>query len=270
MNHPDPALLVAYLDGTVFHRDSTAIAGHLEICAECTSLLADMREKRAAEQASRTSRSRIMIAAAVGVLAVVGYGVWSLMPHPTSEPAGEQATPVRQALAPDRVETPPPAPAAPAPAAAATAAVASAKPSPPTRRESPRSRVRAVAKPVAKPAAKPATKPAAKPAVPRLMWRTRDSVVESSNDGGATWVAEHTADRTIRASAFLNADVAWVVGDNGLILRRTKNGWFGASAPADGNITAVKASSPSRATVTLEDGRAFSTANGGVTWSPAP
>ena len=81
------------------------------------------------------------------------------------------------------------------------------------------------------------------------------------------WVTEHTADRTIRASAFVDANVAWVVGDSGLILRRTTNGWFGASPPADGSIIAVNASSPSRATVTLEDGRVFSTANGGVTWS---
>lgn len=103
-----------------------------------------------------------------------------------------------------------------------------------------------------------------------MQWRTRDLVVESSTDGGTTWVTEHTADRPIRASAFVNADVAWIVGDSGLVLRRTKNGWFGASPPANGNITAVKASSPSRATVTLEDGRVFTTANGGVSWIPAP
>jgi len=102
------------------------------------------------------------------------------------------------------------------------------------------------------------------------MWRTREQVVESSSDGGTTWTTDHTADRPIRASVFVDANVAWVVGDNGLILRRTQNGWFGASAPAEGNITAVKASSPSRATVTIEDGRVFTTANGGVTWSSAP
>jgi len=61
-----------------------------------------------------------------------------------------------------------------------------------------------------------------------------------------------------------------VVGDNGLVLRRTKNGWFGASAPTEGNITAVKASSPNRAIVTLEDGRGFTTTNGGGTWSSSP
>jgi photosystem II stability/assembly factor-like uncharacterized protein len=75
------------------------------------------------------------------------------------------------------------------------------------------------------------------------------------------------ADRPIRAGAFVNADVAWIVGENGLILRRTKNGWFGASPPAEGHIAAVRATSPSKATVTLEDGRVFTTQNGGVTWS---
>jgi photosystem II stability/assembly factor-like uncharacterized protein len=102
------------------------------------------------------------------------------------------------------------------------------------------------------------------------MRRVRDLVVESSTDGGTTWVTEYTADQPIRGSAFVDADVAWIVGDSGLILRRTKNGWFGATPPAEGNLTAVKASSPSRATVTLEDGRVFSTVNGGVTWTAAP
>jgi len=102
------------------------------------------------------------------------------------------------------------------------------------------------------------------------MWRTREQLVESSTDGGMTWTTDHTADRPIRAGVFVNENVAWVVGDGGLILRRTQNGWFGASAPAEGNITAVKASSPSRATVTFDDGREFTTANGGVTWMLAP
>jgi hypothetical protein len=89
----------------------------------------------------------------------------------------------------------------------------------------------------------------------RVIWRVRDLVIEHSTDGGATWVTEHTAARPIRAGALVNANVAWLVGENGLVLRRTINGWFGASPPADEHITAVRASSPSKATVTLEDGR---------------
>jgi len=237
---PDPALLVAYLDKTLFYRDATAIDRHLETCTECPALLASMRERREAEQASKTSRMRLTIAAAIASVLILGGGLWVLRP-----PTGGQARQTESA----RGEVPPPAPAT---NATALAAPLPSAPAPPSRADAPRQ-----------------PEPAA-PAAPRVMWRTRDQIVESSSDGGATWTTEHTADRPIRASVFVNADVAWVVGDNGLVLRRTKNGWFGASAPAEANITAVKASSPSRATVTLEDGRVFTTANGGVTWSAAP
>jgi hypothetical protein len=37
-------------------------------------------------------------------------------------------------------------------------------------------------------------------------------------------------------------------------------------APAEGNIKTIRASSTSKATVTFEDGRVFTTENGGVTW----
>ena len=99
------------------------------------------------------------------------------------------------------------------------------------------------------------------------MWRVRDRAIEQSTDGGATWLTDYTADRNIRASAFVSGDVGWIVGENGLILRRTKNGWFGATPPAEATIIAVRASSPSKATVTLDDGRVFTTVNGGVTWT---
>lgn len=59
----------------------------------------------------------------------------------------------------------------------------------------------------------------------RVMWRVRDLVIEYSTDGGTTWVTEHTDDRPIGAGAFVNANVAWLVGENGLVLRRTINGW---------------------------------------------
>ena len=78
---------------------------------------------------------------------------------------------------------------------------------------------------------------------------------------------EYTTDRSVRAGVFVSADAAWLVGDNGLVLRRTKNGWFGTTPPAEGNIKGIRASSTSKATVTFEDGRVFTTENGGVTWS---
>jgi type IV secretory pathway VirB10-like protein len=253
---PEPALLVAYLDRTLFYRDATAIDRHLETCSECSALLAAMRERRAAEQASKASRTRMMIVAAVVLVSLMGYGLWTVRPQSAGEPV--------------RDTEPPRSDSAPPPPSTRTTTADSRPPSPPSKSE---------AKTTQPPAAKPVPqvreetrrpRPSAVAPPPHVMWRTRDQIVESSNDGGATWTTEHTADRPIRASVFVNDEVAWVVGDNGLVLRRTKNGWFGASAPADGNVTAVKASSPSRATVTLEDGRVFTTANGGVTWSSAP
>jgi hypothetical protein len=255
---PDPALLVAYLDKTLFYRDATAIDRHLETCTECPALLASMRERREAEQASKTSRMRLTIAAAIASVLILGGGLWVLRP-----PTSGQARQTESA----RGEVPPPAPATNATALAAPLPSAPASPdASPTRDTSARATPNPNPAPPSRADASRPPQPAA-PAAPRVMWRTRDQIVESSNDGGATWTTEHTADRPIRASVFVNADVAWVVGDNGLVLRRTKNGWFGASAPAEANITAVKASSTSRATVTLEDGRVFTTANGGVTWS---
>jgi hypothetical protein len=249
MQHPEPALLVAYLDGTLFHRDQAAVDEHLKACIDCVALVAAMRQKRDAEQAARQSRSRITIGAATVLVAVLGYGLWAVLPRSRRDPPEETAAGVGEVPPPAAAASAPVAvpPSAPAPAAAPRAPAPAPKPLP-----------RAI--PI-----EPSTPPA-----PRVLRRTRDVMVESSTDGGTTWVTEHTADRPIRAGAFVDADVAWVVGNRGLILRRTKNGWFGATPPADGNIIAVKASSPSRATITFEDGRVFTTTNGGVTWAPSP
>ena len=222
---PDPALLVAYLDGTLFSRDKDAIDAHISSCEPCTALLVSMRQVRAAEESQRSHRWKMLAGGfAVGVIGIV---VWTLRsapivaPAPTPEPTAE----TREIAQP-------------------------APPSPPA----------ATARPAASAKATPKPRPAPVDTRPRTQWRTNERVVERSTDGGMTWTTEYTADRLIRASAFVNDDVAWVVGENGLL-------WFGASPPADGHITAVRASSPSRATVTLEDGRVFTTQNGGVTWS---
>lgn len=288
-SHPDPALLVAYLDGTLFHRDTAAVDAHLETCTDCAALLASMREKREAEQAASASRKRMIVAAAVASVVLVGIGVWSLRPRPPAEPPHEPeaASPIQPGAAAPSPSAPPSTsplagefgnasspsvaatPSAPSPAAPAATAPAARTP---PKQETPARQ--AAESPAPRPEPAPRTRAEARrqrqeeaaARAPRVMWRTRDQSVESSTDGGATWTTDHTADRPIRAGAFVNENVAWVVGDNGLVLRRTANGWFGSSPPAEGNITAVTATSPSRATVTLEDGRVFTTGNGGVTW----
>lgn len=244
---PDPSLLVAYLDGTLFHRDASAIDAHVETCLDCSTLLAQMRRVRDGEDRSKRSRT-LVVGGAIAIVLVAGLGAWfalrrapetsstetpvRLKADATTEPADPTSEPVR--LKPDTTTTKPDTTTEVArvdtPAAIEGDVVL-------------RGRDR------------------------RVVWRTRDRAIEHSTDGGVTWTLEQTADRPIRAGAFVDANVAWLAGENGLVLRRTKNGWFGTTAPAEGAITAVRASSPSKATVTLDDGRVFRTENGGVTWS---
>lgn len=275
---PEPALLVAYLDGTLFHRDARAVDEHLLTCASCTALLADMRRQREAEAyRSRRSQAR-MIGLAVAAVAVVAIGVWAVMPGAKDEAARPAvADPGKggsdQSAISAKTEDPPLRPAAePVPPALEAKVREKTPPKPKPKPVAKETAVKTGVQParsadVVIPAEDGAIVLRGRNANRRFVWRARDLVIEYSTDGGATWVTEHTADHSIRAGAFVNSNVAWLVGENGLVLRRTVNGWFGTSAPAEGHIVAVRASSPSQATVTLDDGRVFNTVNGGVTWS---
>jgi anti-sigma factor ChrR (cupin superfamily) len=269
---PDPSLLVAYLDGTLFHRDATAIDVHVETCVNCSTLLAQMRRVREGEERSKRSRA-IVVAGAIALVLIAAVGTWFAL-RPSSQGAASQAAAVRNEA--NTVPPAPPAPAAPAEVRLPSTALGAGKPDPTSKGEPERPvRLKADTTTEAR-----VEKPAPTKEVPviegdvvlrgrdrRIVWRTRDRAIEHSIDGGVTWTLEHTADHPIRAGALVDANVAWLAGENGLVLRRTKNGWFGTSAPAEGAITAVRASSPSKATVTLDDGRVFRTENGGVTWS---
>jgi hypothetical protein len=275
---PDPALLVAYLDGTPFSRDAVEIDRHRAQCERCAALLASMRYQRAiAPTPSRWRSPRVAVAA--GLLAVGGLGAWAVLSGLRGEPAGVVVGPASP--------SPSPSPGL----GLATGAGADPRPadgpragSPPPGIDPPASTV-APDVPEAEPGPAPradAAPPVDVPSVPdpagagillrggpgaRVVWRVRDRTIERSIDGGSSWEVEYTADRPIRAGTVVGADVAWLVGEDGLVLRRTGNGWFGTNPPADGHVDAVRASSPSRATVTLDDGRLLSTDNGGITWS---
>src|SRR5687767_13429233 len=111
---PEPALLVAYLDGTLFHRDARDVDEHLLTCASCTALLSDMRRQRDAEaRRSRRSQAR-MIGLAAAAVTVVAIGVWALMPS-----AKDETPRLAVAVAPGR-ETAEPTPPKPAPIPEAT------------------------------------------------------------------------------------------------------------------------------------------------------
>ncbi len=264
---PDPALLQAYVDGTLFSRDVPVVEQHVVNCERCAAIVAATREEREAARASTWSRPRVIGTAFVAIV-VGAITTWAVWPRSTDAPPNEVAA------------TPPPAPTpvpAPAPASAPKAvAPPPAKPSAPAVAERPKPVVKEAA-PAAE-AKPPAEIASADGVVLRgtrrstrsVVWRARDVTIEHSTDGGMTWTTEYRSDRPIRAGAFVSADVAWLVGDSGLVLRRTKNGWFGTTPPGDGNIKGIRASSSSKASVTFDDGRVFTTDNGGVTWSLGP
>ena len=72
---PDPSLLVAYLDGTLFHRDASAIDAHVETCLNCSTLLAQMRRVRDGEDRSKRSRT-LRVGGAIAVVLIAGLGTW--------------------------------------------------------------------------------------------------------------------------------------------------------------------------------------------------
>ncbi|HZB26530.1 MAG TPA: zf-HC2 domain-containing protein [Vicinamibacterales bacterium] len=107
-------------------------------------------------------------------------------------------------------------------------------------------------------------------------WRVRGQVLERSLDSGRTWQVQNP-DLTVHALAGSapSADVAWLVGRSGAVLRTTDGQrWARVPFPHAVDLTAILAVSPLEAVVTTADGRRFRTTDGGLSWalqeSPAP
>lgn len=100
-----------------------------------------------------------------------------------------------------------------------------------------------------------------------IAWRVRGPEIERSTDGGSTWSHEFTADRLVLAGSAVNGDVVWMVGAQGLVLRRTTAGWSAAPPPTGAALSRVEAASPTEAMVSTADGTGFHTVDGGATWA---
>jgi len=267
---PDPALLAAYLNGTLFSRDAPVVDQHTSTCARCAAILAAMRRERETAQRPMWSRPWT-IGVAITVVAILGIGAWAARP-------GSEDAPYRE-TAPARSETGPPTDITSAALSIAATAGEGSKESeghattqPARRPDSIATHLRPEVSRKTQPKPSRGTKRAdlapdersrnlsgssgvdpgevdtrgatdatrvdlvANPlpsetgvilrgrnASPHVLWRTRDRVVEHSTDGGATWAPEYTADRSIRAGAFVDNNVAWLVGENGLIDSRHRD-----------------------------------------------
>ncbi len=107
---------------------------------------------------------------------------------------------------------------------------------------------------------------------PQTRWRVGpDGSMERSIDGGATWTFQlDPTDRVIAGSA-PSERVAWLVGENGLVLRTTDGaGWERTTAPVSTHLTGIEAVDALDATVDTPDGRRFRTVDGGASWVPLP
>src|SRR5690606_24189004 len=95
-----------------------------------------------------------------------------------------------------------------------------------------------------------------------------DGRIERSSDRGQTWTLTVLEPLTrITAGSAPAANVCWIVGHDGVVLRSTNGTTFARQPfPETVSITTVVAQDTARAMVTTEDGRVFATADGGATW----
>ena len=109
---------------------------------------------------------------------------------------------------------------------------------------------------------------AAPPTITR--WRvTTATKVERSADNGRTWTTVDlgSAPVTITNGAAPSAQVCWLVGRGGLVLRSADGVTFArVTFPEPLELISITATDLLHATVTATDGRQFTTADGGLTW----
>jgi hypothetical protein len=106
-----------------------------------------------------------------------------------------------------------------------------------------------------------------------VRWRIQpDGRVERSMDRGQTWVPIDLGAATpITAGSAPAADVCWLVGRDGVVLRSTTGQSFERRPfPGSPALVAVEALDAARATVTTADGTIFTTSDGGATWIVRP
>ncbi|MCC7044540.1 MAG: hypothetical protein IT183_11800 [Acidobacteria bacterium] len=106
-----------------------------------------------------------------------------------------------------------------------------------------------------------------------VRWRIQpQGRVDRSGDRGQTWTPVDLGPATtITAGSAPVADVCWLVGRDGVVLRSTTGVSFERRPfPGVMALTIVEALDAARATVTTAEGTVFTTADGGATWTQRP
>lgn len=100
-------------------------------------------------------------------------------------------------------------------------------------------------------------------------WRVGGSIVQRSQNAGRSWdVIPVPGSVTLLAGSAPTVNACWLVGRGGVVLRATDGYTFVPRPfPLAVDLVAVSARNALSAIVTTEDGRAFTTSDGGVTWT---
>lgn len=108
---------------------------------------------------------------------------------------------------------------------------------------------------------------------PQVRYRlTSGGFISRTTDGGATWNGQLVSpDAELAAGSAPSPNVCWAVGAKGTIYRTTDGTtWKKVRPPSNADFTAVSAMDAASATLTVTNGKKFSTANNGKSWQPVP
>jgi hypothetical protein len=103
-----------------------------------------------------------------------------------------------------------------------------------------------------------------------VRWRAgARGFVQLSQNGGTTWQSLNSGVTVdLIAGSSPSPSVCWLVGRAGTVLITTDGrNWRQVTIPETADLTSVRATDARRATVTAADGRSFTTADGGLTWT---
>jgi photosynthesis system II assembly factor YCF48-like protein len=108
---------------------------------------------------------------------------------------------------------------------------------------------------------------------PDIRWRiVANGAVQHSTDSGSTWEMQATGVTVmLAAGASPSPSICWLVGPDGIVLLSTDGrSWRRIAFPEAADLASVRAMDDKSATVGTTDGRAFSTTDGGQTWTRSP
>jgi hypothetical protein len=276
----DAETLAAWVDGGLSGAELQVVQAHVADCARCQALVGAMaRTDSAVPPSEAPHRSRRWLAWAVPLTAAAtAVLIWTTMPRNSVTPAtvtSESARPAAEE---------PPAPevvAEPQLIPEKSEAAAESKPAtpPPPQRADTRDQLServAVASPQEATAqqankdiaaaAPPA--PAAAPAAARAQSTLAAAAAARNLCGPNSTIAPPGVTTPLNAGASPSANVCWIVGRLGVVLLTTDGRtWRGITFPVIADLSSVTATDARNATVMTTDGRAFTTVDGGMTWT---